>query len=114
MYNEIIERIKNTDIYKKQKIVQENITFLEEHKIPFRLLDTAQACDIKILLSDFLELIKEDDENFSTEDAQVEFIFEHFHEMGIECNFTDFCDLTKEQYALCMYHATNHYCYENL
>lgn len=113
MFDEVIERIKNTDMYKQRRI-REAVAHLEKYNSFWALFDLMQICDVKISLSDLFVLNKETAEDFSTEDAQAEFIFERFHEMGIECNFTDFRDLTKEQFALCMHLATIHYCDENL
>lgn len=114
MFDEIIKQIKNTSTYKKRNL-REAVNYVERYHTLGTLLDLTQICDIKISLSVLLALSKEtNNEEFLREDAQAEFIFERFHEMGIDCNFTDFRNLTKEQFALCMHLATIHYCDENL
>lgn len=115
MFDEVIKRIKGTNTYKKRRSIREQVNHIERYHTFGVLFDLIQICNIKISLSELFAMSKEtDNEELVTEDAQAEFIFEHFHEMGIECNFTDFRDLTKEQFALCMHLATIHYCEENL
>lgn len=112
-FAKIAKQVKESESYKKKEM-RYALSRAENDKNFHALLDIVEICDVKISLFDLFAMSKETAEDFSTEDAQAEFIFEHFHEMGIECNFTDFHYLTKEQFALCMHLATIHYCNENL
>lgn len=114
MFDKVIEQIKKTHDYKRRNF-REAVGRVERYRALGSLLELTQICDIKISLSDLFALSKETDiEELITEDIQAEFIFERFQEIGIDCNFTDFRNLTKEQFALCMHLATIHYCEENL
>lgn len=111
----ITKRIKESEYYKKNKDdLQNKLGCAKNSKNFHALLDFVELCNIKISLSELFAMSKETAEDFSIEDAQAGFIFEHFQEMGIECSFIDFRDLTKEQFALCMHIATIHYYEENL